>query len=84
MEQPQPKFFVYLLGCKDKSLYCGYTTDLKARVKAHNKGKASRYTRVRRPVFLVYSEEFGTKSEAMKREAEIKKMDREEKLGLVP
>jgi len=83
MDLPQPNFFVYLLECRDKSLYCGYTNDLKARVRLHNEGKAAKYTKPRRPVKLAYFEEKESKSEAMKREAWIKKMPRQEKIALV-
>ncbi len=76
-------FFVYLLECRDKSLYCGWTNDLEKRVKEHNSGKASKYTKVRRPVKLVFFEESKTKSAAMKREFEIKSFSREKKLSLV-
>ena len=74
--------FVYLLRCADDTLYCGYTTDVAERVKTHNgetKKIGAKYTRGRRPVVLVYQESFKTRSEAMKREAEIKKLSREEK-----
>ena len=74
---------MYILRCYDGSLYTGWTTDLKQRVKAHNEGKGAKYTRSRRPVELVYHEEFGTKSEALKREAAIKRLSREEKLTLI-
>ena len=76
-------FLVYLLECRDKILYCGWTNDLKKRTKAHNAGKASKYTRVRRPVRLVFFEESETKSAAMKREAEIKSFSRQQKLALI-
>jgi len=76
-------FYVYLLECRDKSLYCGWTTDLEKRVKVHNSGKASKYTRVRRPVRLVFSESAETKSLAMKREFEIKSFSRPKKLFLI-
>jgi putative endonuclease len=79
-EKPQ---FVYILRCSDGSLYTGWTTDLDARVRAHNSGRGAKYTRARRPVELVYHEEYATKSEALRREAEIKKMDRAEKLSLI-
>ena len=72
-------FYVYLLECNDKSFYCGYSSNLDARVEAHNKGTGGKYTRARRPVKLVYSEEAETRSNAMKREAEIKKFSRKEK-----
>ena len=75
--------YVYILRCYDGSLYTGWTTDLEHRVKAHNEGKGAKYTRSRSPVELVYHEEFGTKSEALKREAAIKRLSREEKLTLI-
>ena len=83
MGRQQPKFFVYLLECRDKSLYCGYTNDLEARIKLHNEGRASKYTKPRRPVRLAYSEELESKGQAMKREAKIKKMPRKQKQNLV-
>jgi len=76
-------FFVYLLECCDKSLYCGYTNDLKARVELHNRGKASKYVRARLPAKLVYCEECASRSKALKREAEIKRLKRGQKLELV-
>jgi putative endonuclease len=77
------KFFVYMLRCADDTLYTGYTNDLKKRLKAHNLGKVgAKYTRSRRPVILVYSEECMDKSSAMQRECEIKKLSREKKLEL--
>ena len=74
--------YTYILRCADGSLYTGWTNDLAKRVQAHNRGKGAKYTRSRRPVELAYSESFETKSEAMQREAEIKKLSREEKLRL--
>ncbi len=80
-------FFVYLLRCSDGTLYCGWTTDIKRRLEAHNSDKASKrgakYTRARRPVELVYFEELDSKSSAMKREYEIKQLSRAEKLRLI-
>jgi len=75
--------FIYIVECKDKSLYTGWTTDVEARVKAHNEGKGAKYTKTRRPVKLVYTEEFATKQEATKREFAIKKLTREKKLKLI-
>ena len=72
-------FFVYLLECADKTFYCGWTNDLEKRVEAHNLGKASRYTRARLPVRLVFSENAESKSLAMKREAEIKRLPKKRK-----
>ena len=77
------KGYAYLLKCSDGSLYAGWTNDPERRLKAHNSGTASKYTRSRRPVEMVYLEEFETKSEAMKREAALKMMTREQKLELV-
>ena len=74
--------YTYILRCADGSLYTGWTIDLEKRLRAHNSGKGAKYTRSRRPVELMYYESFPTKSEAMHREAEIKKLSREEKLRL--
>ena len=66
--------FVYLLRCADGTLYCGWSTDPERRLRQHQAGTASRYTRVRRPVELVYTREFATRSEAMREEARIKRL----------
>jgi putative endonuclease len=77
-------FAVYIVECADQTLYTGYTTDIDARIKTHNEGKAgAKYTRIRRPVRLVYLERVASKSEALKREYAIKQMTRPEKLSLV-
>lgn len=76
-------YFVYILECSDTTLYTGYTDNVEKRLKTHNEWKWAKYTRGRTPVKLVYSEGFQTKSEAMKREIEIKKMNRKEKLTLI-
>lgn len=76
-------YYVYILECRDKTLYTGYTTDIEKRIETHNTGKtAAKYTKARRPVHLLYSECFDTKSEALKREWAIKKMTRDEKIVL--
>lgn len=75
--------YVYILKCKDGTLYTGYTNNLERRIKAHNSGKGAKYTRCRLPVELVYSETYETKSEAMKREYYIKQMRREDKMKLI-
>ena len=77
------KAYTYLLRCADGTLYCGWTDNLEKRLAAHNSGKASKYTRSRLPVKLVYFETFETKQEAMSREARIKRLSRREKLALV-
>lgn len=77
------KYYVYILKCSDDSLYTGYTVDLEKRLSNHLKGIASKYTRARLPVTMVYSEEYSTRSEAMSREALIKRLNRKEKLRLI-
>lgn len=74
---------VYIVECSDGSLYTGYTNDLLQRVTRHNTGKGAKYTRTRRPVKLVHCETHPTKSDAMKREAAIKKLSREEKIKYI-
>lgn len=76
-------YFTYILRCSDGSLYTGWTTDIEKRVALHNAGKGAKYTRSRLPVELVYSEQFPSKEEAMKREYEIKTLSRQEKMSLV-
>ncbi len=75
--------YVYILECNDDTLYTGYTTDIKRRVKEHNEGMASKYTRSRLPVHCVYTEEYQDKSQALKRELQIKKLSRPQKLALI-
>ena len=75
--------YTYLLRCADDSLYCGWTNDLNKRLAAHNAGTASKYTRSRRPVTMVYAEESDSKQEAMQRECAIKHLKREEKEALI-
>ncbi len=75
--------YTYILKCRDGSYYTGWTNDLDKRMRAHNQGKGARYTRSRRPVSLVYYEQFSCKEEAMHREWEIKQMNRREKEDLV-
>ncbi len=75
--------YTYILRCADDTLYTGWTNDLERRLAAHNAGKASKYTRVRRPVELAYFEAFETKEEAMRREVLIKQLSRSEKLKLI-
>lgn len=72
-------FYVYILSCADNTYYTGYTVDIAARLKKHNEGKASKYTRARLPVKLAYLETYSNKSEAMQREFAIKKLKHSEK-----
>ncbi|PCK06681.1 MAG: endonuclease [Alteromonadaceae bacterium] len=77
-------WFIYILQCADKTYYTGITTDLDRRVEEHNSSaKGARYTRAKRPVRLVYSEPCDNRSEASKREHQIKKLTRSQKEGLV-
>lgn len=73
---------LYILRCGDGSLYTGITTDVENRLEAHRSGKGAKYTRGRGPLELVYSEDCGDHSAALKRELEIKALPREEKLKL--
>lgn len=75
--------FAYMVACADETLYTGWTNCLEKRLQAHNgTEKGAKYTRAKRPVRLVYYEGFATKEEAMRRECQIKKMTRAEKLAL--
>ena len=77
-------YTVYILKCKDSSLYVGCTNNLQERIKEHNESKrGAHYTKIRRPVILMRAEEYATLNDARKREAEIKKLRREEKLKLI-
>ncbi|UCN01081.1 GIY-YIG nuclease family protein [Sulfurimonas sp. SWIR-19] len=77
-------YYVYILQCSDNSLYTGITTDLKRRISEHNHSeKGAKYTKIRRPVRLVYNEEHTNRSSASKREYEIKKLSRSEKLKII-
>lgn len=76
-------YYVYILRCGDGSLYTGYTDDVARRLSVHQSGKGAKYTRSRLPVELAHQEELPDKSAALRREAEIKKMTRAQKLRLI-
>ena len=77
-------YYVYILKCSDDTLYTGITTDVTRRLEEHNSSaKGAKYTKIRRPVTLVYTENQKNRSEASKREYAIKKLSREEKLKLI-
>ena len=77
-------YYLYILKCADGSLYTGITTDLKRRVIEHNSSDlGAKYTSARRPVEVVYSKRFRNRSNALKEEARVKKLKREEKLELI-
>ena len=78
------RYVVYILKCKDSSLYVGCTNNFQERIKEHNESKkGAHYTKIRRPVTLAHKEEYKTLKEARKREAEIKRLPRVEKLKLI-
>ena len=76
-------YFVYLIECGDKSIYTGITTDVVRRFKEHSLGKGGAYTRSKKAKRILYTEKFKTRSEAQKREAEIKKWPRAKKIALI-
>ena len=78
-----PMNYVYLLRCADGSLYCGWTTDINARLAAHNSGQGAKYTRSRLPAELVYSEAYEDRHEALSREWHIKRLSHAEKEKLI-
>lgn len=84
-DESKEMHYIYLVRCSDDSLYCGWTTDLKRRIDAHNGHipGGAKYTRGRRPVTLVYAESFHQKQEAQRREYAIKQMTKTKKLGLI-
>ena len=77
-------YFLYILRCSDDTLYTGITTDIQRRLEEHNSSaKGAKYTRSRRPVALIYTEEFEDRSSASKREYIIKRLSRAKKLALI-
>ena len=76
-------WYLYILRCRDGTLYTGITTDVEKRLEAHRSGKGAKYNRGRSPLELVYQEECGEHSAALRREHEIKSLSREEKLKLL-
>ena len=76
-------WFVYVVSCRDGSLYTGISTDVEARIARHNDGRGARYTRARRPVQLLYVERKRSRSNALRREAAIKCLSRAQKMELV-
>jgi len=83
MKEETP-WFIYIIRCSDNTLYTGIAKNIEKRIEAHNTGNGgAKYTRTRRPVFPVYQETFSTRSEAAKREYQLKKMTRVEKEMLV-
>jgi len=79
----EKNWFLYILRCRDGSLYTGITTDVQARLEAHRAGKGAKYTRGRAPLELVYSENCGDHSAALKRELAVKSLSKTEKMELI-
>jgi predicted GIY-YIG superfamily endonuclease len=79
----KPLHFVYIVRCGDGTLYTGYALNPQERENVHNRGRGAHYTACRRPVRLVYTESFSTKSRALKRECELKRWTRAKKEALV-
>jgi putative endonuclease len=82
-DDPPRRSFTYIALCGDGTLYTGWTYDVTRRLRLHNEGKGAKYTKRRRPVLLLYCEAFESKAEAMRREAQIKKLTRGQKLSLI-
>lgn len=76
-------WFIYILECADQTLYTGITTDIQRRLQQHEQGQGAKYTKGRTPLKLVYTEKARNRSEASKREAEIKTMSKQEKRELI-
>ena len=74
---------VYIVKCSDKTFYTGITNNIKLRLETHNLGKGAKYTKSRLPVILVYLEPVDDKSSALRREIEIKKLNRSQKINLI-
>ncbi|OGK08114.1 MAG: hypothetical protein A2W80_04575 [Candidatus Riflebacteria bacterium GWC2_50_8] len=82
-EKTAKSWWLYIVECADNSLYTGITNDIERRMAKHNEGTASRYTRARTPVKLVYREPHPDRSSASRRELEVKRLARDEKLALI-
>jgi len=81
--EPLPPVYVYMVECADRTLYTGWTTNLERRLKTHNAGRGARYTKTRGPVRLVFVEPQPNRHAALKREAQLKRMSRQQKLKLI-
>ncbi len=77
------KYYVYILLTENNTLYCGYTDDVEKRFAAHCSGHGAKYTRANKPLKIVYTKEFSTKSAAQKEEYRIKRLSRDDKLKLI-
>ena len=76
-------WYVYIIKCKDNTLYTGITNNLKRRIREHKSGNGCRFTKYRTPIKLMHNEEVSSRPEALKREAQIKRLPRSKKLALI-
>ena len=76
-------WYLYILECRDGSLYTGITDDVPRRLAQHSAGKGAKYTRGRGPLILRYQEAYGTHGDALRREIEVKRLTRQEKMNLI-
>ena len=83
MKMMEATWYLYILRCWDDTLYTGITTDVEKRLEAHREGKGAKYTRGRSPLELVYREDCGSHSDALKREIAVKKLTRSQKERLL-
>ncbi len=83
MKKKASPYYVYLLECGDSTLYTGITTDIGRRLAEHEQGRGARYTRSRKVARIVYTERAASRSAALRREAEIKRLKRSQKLALI-
>lgn len=83
MDKEETISYTYMVECSDGTLYTGWTNDIRKRLQAHNEKKGAKYTRSRTPVKLVYLEKSDSKQQAMRREAQIKRLNRYEKEQLI-
>ena len=79
----EKKHFVYILETEHNMLYCGYTDDVERRFQAHLNGTGAKFTRAHKPIKILYTKEFETKSDALKEEYRIKRLPKAEKLKLI-
>jgi putative endonuclease len=82
-DSTKQEHYVYIAECADGTYYTGYTTNVESRAAAHNAGKGAKYTRSRLPIKIVHTETFKSKSDALKREAKIKRLRRSAKTALI-
>ena len=83
LKKQKTPWFVYIAACKDRSYYIGISNDVKRRIEKHNSGKSAKYLRGNPPIILLYTEKHSNKSQARKREMQLKKWSRKKKEWLI-